>query len=82
VKRKSPKLPGFSIAEFAAEVGVTASVIRAAVRNGCVKAILFNKQLRIPPREKMLFKETWGDEPEKAAEPPAQIQPNWPSWSC
>ena len=60
-KRRSPSGPGFTIPQFARAVGETEHVIRAAVRNGSVDAILFNGIKRIPPREKDKWREIWGE---------------------
>lgn len=59
MKRASPKGPGLTISQFAAEVDLPPAVIRSAVRKGTIKAILFNKVLRIPLLEKERFLAMW-----------------------
>ena len=62
-KRRAPRGPGFTISEFAAlpEVDTSSAMIRAAVRNGAIKAIEFNGVKRIPPSEREKFIATWGE---------------------
>lgn len=59
--RRSPRGPGFSIAQFANAFGISATSVREAVKRGDIKAIPFNGKLRIPFTEKKRFLETWGE---------------------
>jgi hypothetical protein len=59
MKRASPKGPGLTIGQFAVEVDLPQAVIRSAVRKGTIKAISFNRVMRIPLPEKERFLAMW-----------------------
>ena len=67
-RRQSPKGPGFTIPKFAQEVDQSDQVIRAAVKNGLIDAVLFNGIRRIPPRELAKWRNIWGEPNSSAAE--------------
>jgi hypothetical protein len=73
-KRRSPRWPGFTIAQFAAlpEVDVSEAMIRHAVEDKTIDHVLFNGVKIIPTRERAKWREIWGDAPATPGAPDVQ----------
>lgn len=61
-RRASPKLPGYSPAQFAKKKNTTEHVVRSAIRSGFLATVPFNGQDRISPRELDRWDEIWGSD--------------------